>query len=219
VAALVDELLARNRRWAEAMETADVDFFRRLEAQQRPRVLWIGCSDSRVPATQITDLPPGEMFVHRNVANVVSPADPNLLAVVEFAIEALAVRELIVCGHYGCGGVAAVLEGRATGRVASWLAPVEELARRHRDELEALGDRKLANDRLCELNVGAQVASLWRTEPVAAARRAGRELAVHGWIYRVGDGRLHDLGVPQPPASRATAADATPIVASSGGQR
>jgi carbonic anhydrase len=219
VAPLVDELLARNRRWAEAMEANDVDFFRRLEAQQRPRVLWIGCSDSRVPATQITDLPPGEMFVHRNVANVVSPADPNLLAVLEFGLEALDVRELIVCGHYGCGGVAAVLDGRATGRVASWLAPVAELAHRHGAELEALGDAKRANDRLCELNVRAQVASLWQTAPVAAARRAGRELAVHGWIYRVSDGRLHDLDLAQPPGLRAAAPDAEPIAATSGGDR
>jgi carbonic anhydrase len=201
------------------MEAADAGFFRRLEAQQRPRVLWIGCSDSRVPATQITDLPPGEMFVHRNVANVVSPGDPNLLAVVEFAVETLGVAELIVCGHYGCGGIAAALEGRATGRVASWLAPVAELARRHAGDLEALGDRKRANDRLCELNVRAQVANLWQTGPVLAARRAGRELAVHGWIYRVGDGRLHDLGVPQPAALPTAVPHARPIEATSGGDR
>ena len=191
----VEELLARNRRWAEGVEAADPEFFRRLEAQQRPRFLWIGCSDSRVPATQITDLTPGDMFVHRNVANVVASGDPNLLAVVEFAVDTLAVSDLIVCGHYGCGGVEAVLDGRRRGRVGEWLAPVAEVYERHRDELEGLVERGPRFDRLCELNVEAQVEELCRTPSVAAAWQAGRALTVHGWIYRVGDGRLHDLGV------------------------
>lgn len=191
----VAELLARNRRWAEQIERIDPGFFRRLEGQQRPSYLWIGCSDSRVPATQITDLVPGEMFVHRNVANVVAPGDPNLLAVVEFAVEALGVSDLIVCGHYGCGGVEAVLDGRAQGRVGSWLEAVERVRARHADELAALVVRRDRFDRLCEWNVAAQVENLCRSEPVLAAWRGGRMLAVHGWIYRVGDGRLRDLHV------------------------
>ena len=195
MSARVAELLSRNARWAEKTEAADPGFFRSLESQQRPRFLWIGCSDSRVPATQITDLAPGEMFVHRNVANVVAPDDPNLLAVVEFAIETLDVWDVIVCGHYGCGGVEAVLDGRRNGRVGAWLAAVADVEERHRDELAALPDRRARFDRLCELNVAAQVESLCRSPAIAGAWQRGRALEVHGWIYRVGDGRIHDLGV------------------------
>jgi carbonic anhydrase len=194
VAESVEELLERNRRWAERIEAADPGFFARLGAQQKPRFLWIGCSDSRLPATQITDLLPGEMFVHRNVANVVSPADANLLAVVEFAVDVLGVSDLVVCGHYGCGGVEAVIDRRRRGRGGAWLEPVAALAERHGGELARLPDRKRRIDRLCELIVAAQVEALSRTE-IVAAWRSGRRLAVHGFIYRVGDGRLRDLGV------------------------
>ena len=195
MSARVEELLARNARWAERTEAADPGFFRGLEAQQRPRFLWIGCSDSRVPATQITDLSPGEMFVHRNVANVVAPDDPNLLAVVEFAVETLGVSDIIVCGHYGCGGVEAVIDGRRTGRVGAWLEAVAAVEERHREELAALPRRRERFDRLCELNVAAQVEALCRTPAVEAVWRRARSLEIHGWIYRVGDGRLHDLRV------------------------
>jgi carbonic anhydrase len=156
-----------------------------------------------VPATQITDLLPGEMFVHRNVANVVAPDDANLLAVVEFAIEALGVADLIVCGHYDCGGVEAVVDGRRNGRVGAWLEPIAELCTSHAAELAALPDRRSRVDRLCELNVESQVERLCRVPTVAKAWNDGRQISVHGWIYRVGDGRLHDLGV-----SRAAGTDA-----------
>jgi len=195
MSARVSKLLARNRRWAERTEAVDPGFFRRLEHQQRPRILWIGCSDSRVPATQITDMAPGEMFVHRNVANVVSAADGNALAVIEFAIESLEVADVIVCGHYGCGGIQAVLDDRKTGRLGEWLVPVATVRDRHARELEKLGARRRRFDRLCELNVEAQVESLSELDAIRGAWRAGRELTIHGWIYRVGDGRLRDLGV------------------------
>jgi carbonic anhydrase len=191
----VEELLANNRRWAAATVETDPGFFDRLADQQRPRFLWIGCSDSRVPATQITDVSPGEIFVHRNVANVVSPSDLNLLAVTQFAIDGLGVTDVIVCGHFGCGGVAAVLAGRRLGLVDHWLRAVDEVRARHAAELAALPDDAARHARLCELNVRAQVERLCATLPVLDAWAAGRALAVHGWIYDVRDGRLRDLGV------------------------
>jgi carbonic anhydrase len=195
VSSEVQRLLERNRAWAESVVRADPDFFLRLAAQQSPRVLWIGCSDSRVPATQITDLSPGEMFVHRNVANVVVPTDLNLLAVVQFAVDVLRVSDVVVCGHYGCGGVGAVAEGRRLGLVDHWLRAVEEVQERHAAELAALPDAASRQARLCELNVLAQVDNLCRTSVVHDAWEAGRELEVHGWIYDLADGRLRDLGV------------------------
>ena len=198
-----DELLARNRAWAEATRRADPDFFRRLANLQTPRFLWIGCSDSRVPATQITDLAPGEIFVHRNVANVVSPTDLNLLSAVQFALDVLNVDEVVVCGHYGCGGVGAVLRRERHGLVDHWLRAIVEVRERHEEELAALPDDAARLERLCELNVAAQVDNLCRTSVVRDAWRRGRAVAVHGWIYGVADGRLRDLGVTRtaPPSS------------------
>lgn len=191
----VADLLERNRLWAEATSQRDPEFFVRLARQQSPKFLWIGCSDSRVPATQITDLDPGQMFVHRNVANIVSPTDLNLLAVVQFALDVLGVGDVIVCGHHGCGGVEAVLDGRRAGLVDHWLHEVDEVREEIADELARLPDRARRSARLAEANVAAQVAKLCRTQVVRDAWAAGRSLAVHGWIYDVADGRLRDLGV------------------------
>jgi len=189
------ELLERNRRWAEATLERDPEFFRRLSGQQSPRFLWIGCSDSRVPANQVTGLEPGEMFVHRNVAHVVAPTDLNLLAVVQFAVDVLGVRDVVVCGHYGCGGVGAVLDGARHGLVDHWLHEIEEIRLRHEAELAALPDRESRWRRLCELNVESQVERLARTAVVRDAWSRGAELELHGWIYGLEDGRLRDLGV------------------------
>jgi carbonic anhydrase len=191
----VADLLERNRTWAEGTLERDPEFFARLARQQSPKFLWIGCSDSRVPATQITDLDPGEMFVHRNVANIVSPTDLNLLAVVQFALDVLGVEDVIVCGHRGCGGVEAVLDGRRAGLVDHWLHEVDEVREEIADELARLPDRAARSARLVEANVAAQVAKLCRTQVVRDAWAAGRRLAVHGWIYDLADGRLRDLGV------------------------
>lgn len=188
-------LLERNRAWAEAQVARDPEYFTRLSRQQRPRLLWVGCSDSRVPATQITDLDPGEIFVHRNVANVVSPTDLNLLSVTQFAVDVLGVSDVVVCGHYGCGGVEAVAEGQRHGLVDHWLRAVAAVQERHADELAALPDAAARAERLVELNVAAQVANLCRTSVVHDAWTRGRDLQVHGWIYDLADGRLRDLGV------------------------
>jgi len=191
----VEDLLESNRRWAEATSRSDPGFFSRLAAQQSPRFLWIGCSDSRVPATQITDLAPGEIFVHRNVANVVSPTDLNLLAAVQFALDVLRVEDVIVCGHYGCGGVGAVLRGERHGLVDHWLRAIQEVKERSAAELDALPGEAERHARLCELNVRTQVDNLCRTSVLHDAWASGRSVTVHGWIYDVADGRLRELGV------------------------
>lgn len=188
-----DELLRENATWSKERTAADPDYFRRLSALQAPEFLWIGCSDSRVPANVITGLEPGEVFVHRNVANLVYPADLNCMSVLQFAVEALQVKHIIVCGHYGCGGVRAVLDGSQTGLVEHWLAPVRDLYRHHRDELVALANDEARVDRVCELNVRAQVRSVSHSPIVKAAWDRGQPLTVHGWIYRLADGRLRDL--------------------------
>ncbi len=191
----LSELLARNRAWAARQVAGDAGYFQRLTDIQRPDYLWIGCSDSRVPANQIVDLDPGQMFVHRNVANQVSPGDANGMAVVTYAVEVLEVRGIIVCGHYGCGGVRAALAGGARGVVAEWLDPLAELARVHRAALAAEPDDDSRWARLCELNVAAQVRRLAATEVVRAARRRDPPLTLHGWIYDLRDGLLRDLAV------------------------
>jgi len=190
-----EKLLLNNKSWAQEQRAMDPEFFARLSKTQRPEVLWIGCSDRRVPAPQITELEPGEVFVHRNVANVISPTDLNLLAVTQFAIDVLGVSDVVVCGHYGCGGVDAVAAGRRHGLVDHWLRAVEAVKERHADELDALPDGVARSQRLAELNVAAQVANLCRTSVVHDAWAAGRGLSVHGWIYDLADGRLRDLGV------------------------
>ena len=187
------ELFENNRAWAAEMTRRDPEFFSRLARLQSPRFLWIGCSDSRVPANQIVGLLPGEMFVHRNVANLVSQADANCLATIQFAVEELGVRHVIVCGHYGCGGVLAALGDEPSG-IAGWLRPIREVRTRHRVELDALETEVERHDRLCELNVLAQMENVGRTTIVRDARARGHELAVHGWIYDIRDGLLHELG-------------------------
>lgn len=191
--AQLQALFDNNRRWAERMTAADPGFFHRLSGQQAPQYLWIGCADSRVPANEIVGLLPGELFVHRNVANVVTHTDLNCLSVLQFAVEVLRVRHVIICGHYGCGGVRAAAEDHELGLIDNWLRHVRDVARQAEAELAALADEGARLDRLCELNVLAQVRTVTDTTIVQSAWRRGHELAVHGWIYGLHDGRLRDL--------------------------
>jgi carbonic anhydrase len=188
-----EELLTENVRWSRERTAADPDYFLRLSALQAPEFLWIGCSDSRVPANVITGLEPGEVFVHRNVANLVYPADLNCMSVLQFAVERLRVKHIIVCGHYGCGGVRAVLDGDSHGLVEHWLAPIRDIFRHHHDELSCLPDEEARADRVCELNVRAQVSSLYHSPVVRSAWDRGQVLAIHGWIYRLSEGLIRDL--------------------------
>lgn len=187
------ELFAANARWAEEMTAADARFFARLAALQTPAYLWIGCSDSRVPANQITGLKPGEVFVHRNVANVVVHTDLNCLSVMQFAIDVLKVQHIIVCGHYGCGGVKAALEGASLGLIDNWLRHIQDARDRHTELLAALPDLETRWRALCELNVIEQVRNVARTTLVRDAWKRGQPLMLHGWIYGLADGRLQDL--------------------------
>lgn len=187
-------LFDNNRRWAAQIERDDPGFFNRLAAQQKPKYLWIGCSDSRVPANQITGLMPGEVFVHRNVANVVLQTDLNAMSVVDFAVRTLQVRHIIVCGHYGCGGVMAAMGGATEGVVDHWLSGIRDLWRQHQGELADL-DEATAQRRLCELNVRNQVKSLCQSSVIKQAWERGQAVDVHGWIYDIDDGLLRDLGV------------------------
>jgi len=200
---IVTKLLNNNRAWAEEVRIADPEFFERLKAQQSPEFLWIGCSDSRVPANQITGLMPGEVFVHRNVANLVPGEDMNSHSVIQYAVEALKVQHIIVCGHYGCGGVKAALHGDRLGLVDYWLTGVRELRDRESKALAAMPDDTMRHDRLCELNVIEQVRNLSRTLVVRRAWASQQPLELHGWIYRVEDGLLHDLGMRSSSAEQA----------------
>ena len=187
-------LLENNRRWAARMLAEDPEHFDRLVATQQPAYLWIGCSDSRVPANTVVGLKAGEIFVHRNIANVVPHSDLNVLSVIQYAVEVLGVHHILVVGHYGCGGVRAALAGRDLGAIDNWLAHIREVWREHHEEIAALPEARRA-DRLVELNVIAQVRNVARTASVQAAWRRGRTLSVHGWVYDLADGRLRDLGV------------------------
>jgi carbonic anhydrase len=187
------ELFAANARWAEDMEAADPHFFAGLAALQSPTYLWIGCSDSRVPANQITGLKPGEVFVHRNVANVVAHTDFNCLSVMQFAVEVLKVQHVIVCGHYGCGGVKAALEGPSLGLIDNWLRHIQDVRDRHAALLAALPDTETRWRALCELNVIEQAHNVARTTLVGDAWKREQPLVLHGWIYGLADGRLRDL--------------------------
>ncbi|MBV8842362.1 MAG: carbonic anhydrase [Bryobacterales bacterium] len=189
------ELLANNRRWAGQQTQRDPQFFERLCEIQMPDYLWIGCADSRVPANEIVGLAPGELFVHRNVANVVSPGDPNCEAVVQYAVEALSIKHIIVCGHYGCGGVRAVLGEPLQGAIDRWLEPVRYVRLAHAAELDSMPDVDARWRRLCELNVAAQVQSVSRIPYVREAWHRSKPLAIHGWIYDLRDGVLRDLRV------------------------
>ncbi len=189
------DFFERNRRWAEKVKETDPDFFMNLSRQQKPEYLWIGCSDSRVPANEIVDMLPGTIFVHRNIANLVIDTDLNCLSVVQYAVEILRVRHIIVCGHYGCGGVQAAMEDREHGLMDSWLQNIRDVYSRHRERVDAVEDERARIDLMCELNVIEQAANLCRTAIVRSAWQSGRELAVHGWIYGIEDGILRDLDV------------------------
>ena len=192
---MLDHLKAKNRAWAERKTSADPGFFKRLELQQAPQYLWIGCSDSRVPANEIVDLDPGELFVHRNVANLAPPQDANYLSVLQFAVDVLKVKHIMVVGHYGCGGIAAAVDGKRRGLVDHWLHPIRELAEENRAELDKIADERARLDRLCELNIIRQVKNVASDVFVQDARARGQDLWIHGWIYSIADGLIRDLDV------------------------
>ena len=192
---MIDDLFLANATWSQSKTRNEPDYFRRLAAQQAPKYLWIGCSDSRVPANEIVGLDPGELFVHRNIANVVHTSDMNLLSVLEFAVGTLGVEHIIVCGHYGCGGVRRALGGHTGALVDHWLAPIVDLNRRRTDILGGIADEFVRVNTLCELNVELQVKRVAATPIITAAWQQGRTLGVHGWIYGLKDGLLRDLGV------------------------
>ena len=189
------ELLENNRAWAEGIKARDPEFFQKLAQRQNPRYLWIGCSDSRVPSTQLVGLPPGEMFVHRNVANVVVHTDVNCLSVLQFAVDVLKVDHVIVCGHYGCGGVQAAMDNLQLGLIDNWLRHVQDVMHNHAALLANITGAEQRLNRVCELNVIEQVLNVSRTTIVQNAWARGQELAVHGWIYGVENGLLHDLDI------------------------
>lgn len=192
---VLKNLFEKNRQWAAKVRESDPDFFLNLSRQQNPEFLWIGCSDSRVPANQIVDMLPGQIFVHRNIANLVIHTDLNCLSVIQYAVEVLMVKHIIVCGHYGCGGVRAALENREHGLIDNWLRNIKDVYRWHREKIDALRGERERIDLLCELNVAEQVANICHTTIVQGAWKAGRELAVHGWIYSIENGILKDLNV------------------------
>jgi len=195
--ASLDHLFANNRKWAQRIKSRDPQFFDTLAQQQTPKYLWIGCSDSRVPANEIVDLLPGELFVHRNVANVVVHTDLNCLSVLQYAVDVLAVEHVIVCGHYGCGGVRAALSNVSLGLIDNWLRHVQDVRDRHLAAVEEIADGEARVDRLCELNVVTQVRHVCQTTIVQDAWRRGQSLTIHGWIYSLQDGLLRDLHVSQ----------------------
>jgi carbonic anhydrase len=188
-------LLDQNRAWAEGIKASDPEFFQTLAKQQTPRFLWIGCADSRVPSTQLAGMKPGEMFVHRNVANLVVHTDFNCLSVMQYAVDVLKVEHIIVCGHHGCGGVKAAMDNQSFGLIDNWLRHVQDVIHEHEETLAKIDDQDERFDRLCELNVIEQVRNVARTTIVQSAWQRGQELGVHGWIYGLQDGLLRDLGV------------------------
>lgn len=189
------ELFANNRRWASSVEDIHPDFFKTIARQQKPDYLWIGCSDSRVPANEIVGLMPGELFVHRNVANLVVHTDMNCLSVIQYAVEVLHVKHIMVCGHYGCGGVTAAVEDKTHGLIDNWLRHIRDVRSIHLDELNGCQDKSSRINRLCELNVKRQVGNVCQTTIVQDAWKRKQPLAVHGWIYGIENGLLRDLDV------------------------
>ncbi len=187
-------LFDNNRAWSERIRRSDPEFFATLSRQQKPRYLWIGCADSRVPANEIVGLLPGELFVHRNIANVVVHSDLNCLSVTQFAVDVLQVEHIIVCGHYGCSGVSAALQNRRVGLADNWLHHVQDVHAKHEEKVDTLSGIPRRIDRLCELNVIEQVANVCRTTVVRDAWNRGQSLAVHGWVYGLTDGVVRDLG-------------------------
>jgi carbonic anhydrase len=195
--ATLDHLFANNRKWSQRIKARDPQFFDTLARQQTPKYLWIGCADSRVPANEIVDLLPGELFVHRNVANVVVHTDLNCLSVIQYAVDVLAVEHVIVCGHYGCGGVRAALSSSSLGLIDNWLRHVQDVRDRNRPAIDAAAGDEARADLLCELNVVTQVRNVCQTTIVQDAWRRSQSLSVHGWIYSLQDGLLRDLHVSQ----------------------
>ncbi len=191
----LEDLKAKNRVWATTKTAVDPGFFKRLEGQQAPEYLWIGCADSRVPANEIVGLDPGELFVHRNVANLAPPQDANYLSVLQFAVEVIKVKHILVVGHYGCGGVAAAVDGKRRGLVDHWLHPIREVNHDHRHELDALPGERARWDRLVELNVIRQVKNVASDVFLREAWARGQAVSVHGWVYTLGNGLVTDLGV------------------------
>lgn len=188
-------LFENNEKWAQEIKQHDPEFFLKLSKQQAPEYLWIGCSDSRVPANEIVGMLPGELFVHRNVANLVYLDDPNCLSVIQYAVDALKVKHIIVCGHYGCGGVKAAMGAESGGRIDEWLRSVKDVYKENYDRLTRLASEMDKVDTLCELNVLRQVANTVKTDVVQNAWARGQDLTIHGWIYNINDGILRDLGV------------------------
>ena len=191
----LQELFDNNRRWAKSMTRVNAQFFENLARQQSPKYLWIGCSDSRVPANEIIGLLPGQVFVHRNVANLVIHTDMNCLSVLQYAVEILQVEHIIVCGHYGCGGVTAAVEDQRHGLIDNWLRHVRDVYQRHERQLNRMKDRAALLRRLCELNAQEQVLNVANTTTIQDAWRRGQKITIHGWVYDIHDGLIQDLGV------------------------
>ncbi len=192
---ILKNLFEKNKAWAEKTKRSDPDFFTKLSKQQTPEYLWIGCSDSRVPANEIVDMMPGEIFVHRNIANLVINTDLNCLSVLQYAVEVLKIKHIIVCGHYGCGGIKAAMENRDYGLIDNWLRNIKDIYRLHQERIDLLEDENERINLLCELNVIEQVENVCQTTIVQRAWNSGQELAVHGWIYGIEDGILKDMNV------------------------
>jgi len=191
----IQMLFDNNRDWADSIRDEDPDFFRKLSHQQNPNYLWIGCSDSRVPANQIIGLMPGEIFVHRNIANVMVHTDLNCLSVLQYAVEILKVEHIIVCGHYDCGGIQAAMDGQEHGLIDNWLRHIKDVYRMYKTEIDLCPDARAKLDRLCEYNIIEQVNNICQTTILQNAWRSGQRTAVHGWVYRLSDGILKDLEV------------------------
>ncbi|MDH3359673.1 MAG: carbonate dehydratase [Desulfobulbaceae bacterium] len=192
---VLKDLFEKNKKWAEKIKETDPDFFSKLSKQHNPEYLWIGCSDSRVPATEIVNLMPGEIFVHRNIANIVVHTDLNCLSVIQYAVEVLQVKHIIVCGHYGCAGVKAAMDDKEHGLIDNWLRNIRDAYRFNQEEIDSVTDQEEKIDRMCELNVIEQVYNICQTTIVQNAWKEGQELTVHGWIYSIEDGILRDLDV------------------------
>ena len=206
-------LIENNRAWAAAVRRTDPEFFERLSSQQAPEFLWIGCADSRVPANEIVGLRPGELFVHRNIANVVVHTDLNCLSVIQFAVDLLGVRDIIVCGHYGCSGVRNAMDGRRVGLADNWLRHIQDVEAMHAERLVGIASEEARANHLCELNVIEQVRNVCRTSVIRDAWGRGQIVAVHGWIYGLHDGFIRDLGVSVRDETEATARHAAALAA------
>ena len=192
---ILKNLFDQNKEWASKIKESKPDFFKQLSKKHNPQYLWIGCSDSRVPANEIVGMLPGDMFVHRNIANVVVHTDLNCLSVIQYAVEVLKVKHIIVCGHYGCGGIKSAMEGRDHGLIDNWLRHIKDIHRFHQDKIDKVEDEQEKINLMCELNVIEQVANICHTTIVQNAWKTGQDLAIHGWIYDIEDGLLRDMNV------------------------